>query len=73
MAEAGKSIEVLLCPLCFMKDIDTFLNYDEDGDEYYCVKCSYEGTSAHIKQTYDQFVTLKYKDRFKRHSFRDGK
>ena len=38
------------CPVCFAREIDIVLF--QEGDEYYCIKCSFTGTAAEIDRMY---------------------
>jgi len=38
------------CPVCFGREIDVLLLHD--GNEYYCVKCSYRGSPDAVRAAY---------------------
>jgi hypothetical protein len=38
------------CPVCFGREIDVLLLYD--GEEHYCVKCSFRGTTTEVRRAY---------------------
>ncbi len=48
MAESKKSRLNYRCPSCFRRDIDMDLFYDEDRNEYYCIRCGFVGTEEDI-------------------------
>lgn len=49
MAE-NREVVVLRCPVCFARENDVVLLHD--GEKYYCVKCSFEGDEAHVRELY---------------------
>jgi hypothetical protein len=51
------------CPVCFSREIDVLLLHD--GDRYYCVKCSYAGDAAAVREQYAG-IKAKYRNRRKR-------
>lgn len=61
MAEDRKSVELLLCPSCFAREIDFLLAYDAEDEEYYCQRCTYAGKELQIKAFYEAFRREKYK------------
>ena len=54
---------IIRCPQCFAKDIDVFLHYDEDEEEFYCYKCCFTGTLEEVNQQMEEFITRKYPNR----------
>jgi len=40
----------LRCPVCFTREIDVVLFHD--GEQYYCVKCSYTGDESSTREKY---------------------
>lgn len=44
MAQASKGKLNFRCPSCFMKDIDMDMFFDEEKQEYYCLRCGFRGT-----------------------------
>ncbi len=36
------------CPICFAREIDMDLFYDQAEDEYYCIRCPYIDTEKEI-------------------------
>ncbi|GIK44055.1 MAG: hypothetical protein BroJett011_78880 [Chloroflexota bacterium] len=49
MAEHRKVV-VLRCPVCFARENDVVLL--RDGGGFYCVKCSFEGDEARVRELY---------------------
>lgn len=62
MSENKEPIKMYLCPACFAREIDYFLNYDEEDKEYYCRKCCYAGKVEDIERFYAVFIKEKYKE-----------
>jgi late competence protein required for DNA uptake (superfamily II DNA/RNA helicase) len=62
MAEVRKTIKKHLCPACFAREIDVFLNYDNIDNQYYCIKCCYCGSSKDIEEFYAAYRQGKFKD-----------
>ncbi|MCD8194874.1 MAG: hypothetical protein LUD22_00995 [Coprobacillus sp.] len=48
MSQAKKGHLNYRCPQCFARDIDMDLFYDEEKDEYYCLRCCFRGNEAKI-------------------------
>lgn len=48
MAQARKGKLNYRCPLCFMRDIDIDMFYDETKKEYYCLRCNYRGNEEDV-------------------------
>ena len=48
MAQARKGRLNYRCPACFMRDIDIDMFYDEEKDEYYCLRCNYLGNEEDV-------------------------
>ena len=46
------------CPCCFARDLDIDMFYDEEHDEFYCIRCSY---TAKEKEILERNEALKYK------------
>ena len=55
MAQSTKGKLNYRCPVCFARDIDMDMFYDEAKDEYYCLRCSYHGTEENVLNLYEQF------------------
>jgi hypothetical protein len=62
MSKNKKPVGLKLCPACFAKEIDFFLNYDEEDEEYYCRKCCYSGKEEDLERFYKVFTKEKYKE-----------
>jgi len=41
---------ILRCPVCFARETDVVLL--REGDVFYCVKCSFEGPEALVREYY---------------------
>jgi hypothetical protein len=51
--------KVMRCPVCFARENDVTLA--KNGDEYYCVHCSYHGTA---EETAGMYLDLRKKYRW---------
>lgn len=49
MAEHRENV-ILRCPVCFARENDVVLL--REGENFYCVKCSFEGTEARVRELY---------------------
>lgn len=58
------------CPHCLFRDIDFDLMYDKQSDQFYCLRCNWEGTESEILADYASYK-LKYKDILKRYTVED--
>ena len=58
------------CPHCLFRDIDFDLMYDSAADQFYCLRCNWEGTDSEILVMYDEYKK-KYKDMLKRYTVED--
>lgn len=56
----NKTGRLIRCPECFAKDIDVFLLYDEDADEFYCYKCCFHGALEKVQKQTESFIKQKY-------------
>lgn len=65
MAQGRKGRLNYRCPRCLMREIDMDLLYDQDRDEYYCLRCSFTGDQQEILRL-DALIREKYRDRAKR-------
>jgi len=65
MAQGRKGKLNYRCPRCMMREIDMDMLYDNQKDEYYCLRCSFVGNEAEVKRLNQQFRE-KYLDRLKR-------
>lgn len=59
----NKTGRLVRCPECFAKDIDVFLLYDEEEEEFYCYKCCFTGKVEEVEKQMKTFVETKYKNR----------
>ena len=48
MAQSTKGKLNYRCPSCFMRDIDIDMFFDEDKKEYYCLRCSFNGSEEDV-------------------------
>lgn len=55
MAQAGKGKLNYRCPRCFMRDIDMDMFFDEQKQEYYCLRCCYHGSESDVLRLNEQF------------------
>ena len=60
MSQAGKGKLNYRCPACFIRDLDIDLFYDEENDEYYCLRCQFTGNEAEVLKGNDM-ARVKYK------------
>jgi hypothetical protein len=53
MAQTQKNIR-LRCPVCFSRENDVvlFINNADKENRFYCVKCSFHGTEADVREMY---------------------
>ena len=65
MAQGRKGKLNYRCPRCLMREIDMDMLYDEDRDEYYCLRCSFTGDENEVKRLNQQFRE-KFRDRLTR-------
>lgn len=65
MAQGRKGKLNYRCPRCLMREIDMDMLYDEDRDEYYCLRCSFTGDENEVKRL-NQLFREKYRDRLTR-------
>ncbi len=69
MAQARKGKLNYRCPICFMRDIDIDMFYDQDKDEYYCLRCQYHGGEEDVLAK-NELVRVRYGALL--HRFADG-
>jgi len=50
MAQATKGKLNYRCPSCFMRDIDIDMFFDEEKQEYYCLRCNFSGSEERVLQ-----------------------
>ena len=48
MAQSTKGKLNFRCPSCFMRDIDIDMFYDGEKKEYYCLRCSFNGSEEDV-------------------------
>ena len=48
MSQAKKGKLNFRCPCCFMRDIDMDMFYDEEKQEYYCLRCGFVGKKEDV-------------------------
>lgn len=53
MAQASKGKLNYRCPSCFMRDIDIDMFFDEEKEEYYCLRCSFSGREEDVLRLND--------------------
>ncbi len=71
MAQARKGTLNFRCPSCFMRDIDVDMFYDKDKQEYYCLRCNYEGSEADVL-AHNDMARFRYRYLLKRITFDEG-
>ena len=42
------------CPSCFIRDIDMDMFYDEEKQEYYCLRCGFTGNKQRVYELNEQ-------------------
>ena len=60
MAQASKGKLNFRCPSCFTKDIDMDMFYDEEKQEYYCLRCGFHGSLEDVLK-YNEMAKCNYK------------
>lgn len=60
MAQSKKGKLNYRCPCCFMRDLDIDMFYDEQNEEYYCLRCGYHGDETDVLNLNNQ-ARFKYK------------
>lgn len=50
MAQAKKGKLNFRCPVCFQRDLDIDMFYDEEKGEYYCIRCQFHGDEEKVKE-----------------------
>jgi len=60
--------KVMRCPVCFAREND--VNLLLDGEEYYCIKCSYHGTAEEVAERYAE-LRKKYRWKLRRIGLED--
>lgn len=54
MAQSKKGKLNFRCPSCFMRDIDIDMFYDEEKQEYYCLRCGFTGKEEDVVRLNDR-------------------
>lgn len=54
-------MKTVFCPICFMKEIDVALLFDEETATYYCRKCCFDGPAAEAERIVREYRASKYK------------
>ena len=54
MSQSKKGRLNYRCPACFMREIDMDMFYDEEKDEYYCLRCGYHGDEDDVLRLNEQ-------------------
>jgi len=58
------------CPHCLFRDIDFDLMFDKQANQFYCLRCNWEGNENEILLQYAEYKR-KYKDMLKRYTVED--
>ena len=53
-----------------MRDIDMYMFYDSDRDEYYCIRCQFRGNEEAVLAKNEE-IRLKYRDIYRRFTFEE--
>ena len=61
MSQAGKGRLNYRCPSCFIRDLDIDMFYDQEKDEYYCLRCPFTGTEAEVLKL-NEMARFRYKN-----------
>lgn len=59
MAQSKKGRLNYRCPQCFMRDIDIDMFFDEEKNEYYCIRCCFHGDEKKVLE-WNEMIKLKY-------------
>lgn len=54
MSQAKKGQLNFRCPNCFTRDIDMDMFYDEEKQEYYCLRCGFIGSKEDVLRLNEQ-------------------
>ena len=60
MSQSKKGRLNYRCPACFMREIDMDMFFDEEKNEYYCLRCGYHGDEADVLRL-NQQARYRYK------------
>jgi hypothetical protein len=67
MSQGRKGKVNYRCPVCFDREWDIDMLFDNEKKEYYCLRCNYIGSEADVLVRY-QHTKTKYKDRLRRYT-----
>ena len=59
MAQSGKGRLNYRCPSCFLRDLDIDMFYDQEKEEYYCMRCQYHSSEAEILR-WNEIIRLRH-------------
>ncbi|MDO5330787.1 MAG: hypothetical protein Q4F15_05145 [Bacillota bacterium] len=59
MAQSKKGKLNYRCPQCFMRDLDIDMFFDEEKNEYYCIRCCFHGDEKKVLE-WNELIKLKY-------------
>lgn len=65
MPQAKKGRLNYRCPCCFARELDIDMFYDEEKQEYYCIRCSFRGKEEEVIKL-NEINKYKYKNLRKR-------
>jgi len=54
MSQSKKGRLNYRCPACFMREIDMDMFFDEENNEYYCLRCGYKGNEEDVLRLNEQ-------------------
>lgn len=54
MSQSKKGRLNYRCPACFMREIDMDMFFDEEHNEYYCLRCGYKGDEEDVLRLNEQ-------------------
>lgn len=49
------------CPACFIREIDVDMFYDQEKQEYYCLRCPFTGTEEEVLKL-NEMAKFRYKN-----------
>lgn len=67
MAQSTKGKLNYRCPSCFTRDLDIDMFYDEEKEQYYCLRCQFFGTEQDVLKM-NQTARIRYRDMMKRYT-----
>ena len=59
MSQSKKGKLNYRCPSCFAREIDMDMFFDEDKQEYYCIRCCFHGTEEDVKKA-NELCKIRY-------------